>query len=208
MNAFAYARAQKPGVFPAILGIAWFYFVASGFHAQFPNFAKQAVGVDTNTLSLFMILFSLGIAAGGMLNHHLLKGTITTKFVPMAMLGAGLAGLDLCLAAGPAGESLLTLPQFLSTLSGWRILLDLLILALAGGLYVIPLRALVQNRAEAGTKARVLASSSLLEALLIFAASLIASVMLAAGFTVLHYFGAMALACLVAAFLFWKKGQL
>lgn len=207
-EAVTLARSQKPGVFPAILGVGWFYFVASGFHAQFPNFAKAEAGVDTHVLSLFMILFSLGIAAGGMLNHRILKGAITTKFVPFAMLGAGLAGLDLCLAAGPAGDTLLTLPQFLSEFSGWRILFDLFILALSGGLYVIPLRAIIQSRARDKEKARVVAASSLLEALLIFAASLIASLMLATGLSVLHFFGMISLACLAASFLFFRKGPL
>ncbi|MCD8497627.1 MAG: MFS transporter [Alphaproteobacteria bacterium] len=207
-HAFIYARSQKPGVFPAILGVSWFYFVASGFHAQFPNFAKAEAGVDTNVLSLFMILFSLGIAAGGMLNHRLLKGEISTKFVPFAMLSAGLAGIDLCMAAHPESETLITLPEFIATFSGWRILADLFILALAGGLYVIPLRALVQARAKEHEKARVVAANSMIDALLIFSSSLIATIMLAAGFSVLHYFTGIALACLAVAAFFFRKGHL
>lgn len=211
LHAFTHARSQGPGVFPAILGVSWFYFVASGFHAQFPNFAKQEAGVDTHVLSLFMILFSLGIAAGGMLNHRLLRGKISTKFVPFAMLAAGLAGLDLCMGAQfarPEGNTLTDLPDFLSTFAGWWILIDLFVLALAGGLYVIPLRAIVQHRAKPSQKARVVAANSMIDALLIFASSLMATLMLALGLSVLHYFALVSLGCLAAAFIFFRKGPL
>jgi acyl-[acyl-carrier-protein]-phospholipid O-acyltransferase/long-chain-fatty-acid--[acyl-carrier-protein] ligase len=209
-GAISTARRQTAGVLPALLGVSWFYFVASGFHAQFPNFAKQAVAADTDVLTLFMVVFSVGIGIGGMANNALLRAKIDSKFAPWGMLGAGLFGLDLCLAASGFGEAsqLATLSGFMSAFSGWRILLDLFGLAFSGGLYVIPLRALVQHRARQQEKARVVAANSMLDALFILLSSVLAMGMLAMGLSVLQYFTTLSLACLVAAALLFRKGSL
>ena len=51
-------------VFRSIIGISWFWFLGSVFLAQFPSFAKDALGGDEQVSTLFLVLFSVGVGAG------------------------------------------------------------------------------------------------------------------------------------------------
>lgn len=205
------AFSQKPGVAAAMIGVAWFYFVASAFHSQFPNFTGQVLKVDTAVLTLFMIVFSLGIGVGGMLNNRLLKGRVEAWFVPFAILGVGVFSLDLCLASmgfEHSGEMMMGLEAFMTSPAGLRILFDLLGLSLCGGLYVIPLRAIVQHRARAEEKARVVAAGSMIDSVMMLLSSVLAMVMFGFGFTLLHLFALIGLACLVVSVYFRMQRSL
>jgi hypothetical protein len=65
---------QNKPIVRSILGMSWFYFMGGMFLAQIPNYTKETLGADENVLIFFLTLFSLGIAAGGLINHRLLKG--------------------------------------------------------------------------------------------------------------------------------------
>src|SRR3546814_12427612 len=54
---------------------------------------------------------------------------------------------------------------FLGQAGHWRILADLLLVSMFGGLYIVPLYAIVQQRAEADYKARTIAANNVLNAL-------------------------------------------
>lgn len=206
-----HARSQKTGVLTAILGVSWFYFVAGGFHAQFPNFAKETLGVDTIVLTIFMVVFSLGIGIGGMMNNRLLQSQIDSKFVPWAMLGIAVFSLDLCFAAGnfnPNATELMGLSAFTSEFVGWRILADLFLLAFFGGLYVVPLRAIVQSRAGKKEKARVVASNAMIDALFLLGSSIVATGLLSVGLNILDMYYILAIACFGAAAFFYKRGRI
>lgn len=206
------AFTQKPGVLQGIAGVSWFYFVASAFHSQFPNFTKQALGVDTAVLTIFMVIFSFGIGLGGMVNNKILKGRIDTKFVPWAMVGIALFTADLCWVSwhfpkAPDG-SLMSLSVFVSDIGGVRILFDLFALSFCGGVYVIPLRALVQSRARGEEKARVMAAGSMGDSIMILLSSVLAIVFLSLGFGITELFFTIGLACALAALYFFRKRSL
>lgn len=205
------AFTQKPGVAAAMLGVAWFYFVASAFHSQFPNFTGQVLKVDTTVLTLFMIVFSVGIGLGGMLNNRLLQGRVEARFVPFAIVGVGIFSLDLCLATAwfeNPGEGMMSLEAFLASASGLRILFDLLGLSLCGGLYVIPLRAIVQHRARDEEKARVVAAGSMIDSVMMLLSSVLAMGMFGLDLTLLHLFFIIGLACLGTALYFFRQRSL
>lgn len=184
-----YAYTRPHGVFPAILGMSWFYFFGATIIAQFPNFTKQIVDANHFVLTLFMIVFSVGIAIGGLLNNRILHSKIEAKFVPWAALAIAVFSLDLYFASNsfaklPHGDELTRMREFISHFSGWRVLIDLLGISIAGGIYVVPLKSIVQHRTPADHRARLLAGSAMMDSLFILASSIIASVLLAAGYKV------------------------
>ena len=136
------------------------------FLAQFPNFTKQTLGVDHVTLSVFMAVFTLGIGFGGLLNNTLLKRQVCGRFVPAAALGITVFIGDLYAASTAferpaAGAELLSFPAFLeSSLQSWRILFDLLAVSVCGGLFVVPLNALMQDRTDPKVRARIESSTT------------------------------------------------
>src|SRR3546814_12093563 len=68
-------------------------------------------------------------------------------------------------AAAPALAEPLGALAFLGQAGHWRILADLLLVSMFGGLYIVPLYAIVQQRAEADYKARTIAANNVLNAL-------------------------------------------
>lgn len=190
---YAYWRPQ--GVFVAMLGVSWFYFVASTIHAQFPNFAKQSLGVDTDVLSFFMIIFSIGVAIGGLLNNFILRSRITPVLVPWSAFAIAFFCLDLYFASAgfkerylESGGALIGFLEFLALPVAWRLIADLFLLAVFGGLYVVPLRTIVQSRTPNDHIARVVAANSMLDSLFILSSSIVVTFLLSIGWSVRDVF--------------------
>src|SRR5690606_28153398 len=77
---------------------------------------------------------------------------------------------------------------FLESFAHWRLVLDLLAISISGGLYIVPLYAIVQNYAEPSYRSRAIAANNIMNALFMVISALGISVMLALGFTVPEVF--------------------
>ncbi|MBF0188455.1 MAG: acyl-[ACP]--phospholipid O-acyltransferase [Magnetococcales bacterium] len=183
---------EKKEVFRSILGISWFWLVGATFLAQFPTFAKEVVGGDAGVVTLFLTLFSLGIGIGSILCQKLLKGSISAQYVPFGALGMSLFIFDLQAAAqglNPLpGTTLLSVSTFLEQPLHWRIMVDLVMIAVNGGLFIVPLYAIMQERSDPDKRARVIAGNNVMNALFMVASALLTAVMLGQSFTVPEVF--------------------
>lgn len=176
---------DRPGVLPAILGISWFWLVGATFLAQFPNYAKDALGADETVVTLFLTLFSVGIGVGALFCNRLLKGRVSARFVPLGALGMAALSVDLFFATGtPGGGELLDAAAFLAEPANWRIVADLALIAAFGGLYIVPLYAIMQTRCDPARRSRVIAANNILNALFMVVGALAAAAMLGAGASV------------------------
>lgn len=189
------AFSQPRHIVRSILGIAWFYFLGGMFMAQLPNYTKEALYANEMVLTLFLTLFSVGVAVGGLLNNRLLKGRVEAVYVPLAILGVTVFSVDLYFASGAfaAGDTLISLSAFLYTLSGWRIMVDLFLIALCGGMFVVPLSAIVQHSTQEENRARILAGSAITNALFIVASTVLCGILIALGWEIREIFLALAL---------------
>lgn len=88
---------------------------------------------------------------------------------------------------------LLTVKQFLQQATHWRIVVDLLLIAICGGIYIVPLYAILQSRSEDSHKARIIASNNIMNALFMTVAALATMLMLKLKFTVPQIFLSIAL---------------
>ena len=200
---------QERAIRWAALGIAWFYFMGAMYLAQLPNFVQGVLRADAHTLSLFLVLFSVGIGAGGLFNQRLLGGAISARLAPYALAGISLFSLDLIWARQAlvvAEGDLIALDAFLQNPAHWRLMADTFLIALCGGLFVVPLHALLQHRAPADIRARLIAGGAILNALFMVGSSVFASVLLAKGLSVPQVFLAFALLnLLIAAAVFTRR---
>ena len=205
----AVRRAQS-SVFWAVMGIAWFYFFASVLHTQLPNYASTTLGVNTDVLTIFMVIFSMGIAVGGLLNNSLLKSAISSRFVPYAAFGIALFAIDLYFAASsfaPTGD-LATPREFFSSFAAWRVVFDLAALSICGGLYIVPLRAVIQGRAPKTQVTRIVAASGVFDASFMLVSSLLSAWLLASGVSVPQLFAIGAIATALVAVWALRTGVL
>jgi acyl-[acyl-carrier-protein]-phospholipid O-acyltransferase/long-chain-fatty-acid--[acyl-carrier-protein] ligase len=109
--------AQEAGPFRSMLGISWFWLAGATYLSQFPAYVRFILQAEEMVVTLFLTLFSVGIAFGSLLCNRLLAGRLSASCVPWGALGIGLFSIDLWLASPPpaaAGE-LTTLSAFLAT---------------------------------------------------------------------------------------------
>jgi MFS family permease len=195
-----FVRSNTDGVFTAMLGSAWFFFVGATFLAQFPNYTAIVLKVDNFTLTFFMTLFSIGIALGGLLNDKLLHSKVEATYVPYAVAAIALLSMDLFFAShGQVAAETRNLVEFLSAFSGWRIAFDLLAISVAGGLFAVPVKAIIQARTPFDHAARVLATSAQLDAIFVLFSAVLAIVLYTYGFTVPDLFIVIAAGSIVMA---------
>ena len=173
-------------VWLSILGGSWFWLVGAVFLSQIPSFAKETLGAGSGVVTLFLAAFSIGVGAGSMLCGRLMRGEVSARYVPVAALGMALFSLDLAVAsegARPAASGeLLGIVAFLSRFVGLRIFLDLTAIAVCGGVFVVPLYAMIQRRSEEAARARIIAAANIMNALFMTAAAGVTALVLAAGF--------------------------
>ncbi|MDA7946186.1 MAG: acyl-[ACP]--phospholipid O-acyltransferase [Hyphomicrobiaceae bacterium] len=176
-------------IFLSILGISWFWLVGATFLSQFPALAKDVLHGDETVVTLFLTVFSVGIALGSLLCNRLLEGAVTAKYVPFGALGITLFIIDLYFATngvsvGAQAASLAGATEFLVTPANYRILADLLGISICGGLFIVPLYAILQTEGEEKHRARTIAANNIVNALFIVAGALAASGLLMADLSV------------------------
>ncbi len=203
VNILRDARANR-SVFYSIMGISWFWFLGVTYMTQLPNYVRYELGADEQVYVLLLALFSLGIGAGSFLCERLSGRIVELGLVPLGAFGLSLFGIDIYFTGGFAiATDLIGPAAFIA--QGWslRVCLDVFMLGVSGGVYIVPLYALVQQRSAVARRARVIAANNLLNALFMVAASLYALFALSAGVSIPLLFLILALMNVaVAAFIF------
>ncbi len=150
-----------------LLGISWFWFLGIAYLAQFPNYAKGVLGANNEVVTLFLTLFSVGIGIGSILCARLQRGEVSLRLVPVGAMGLMLFGLDFWLGgrAPVTADGFMGALAFLAAPAHWRIVIDLAVIAAAGGFYCVPLYAVMQARSEPEQRARVIAANNVMNAL-------------------------------------------
>jgi acyl-[acyl-carrier-protein]-phospholipid O-acyltransferase/long-chain-fatty-acid--[acyl-carrier-protein] ligase len=188
--------AGQRDVFLCILGISWFWLVGATFLAQFPTFTKDFLGASERVLTILITTFSIGIAVGSLLCNRLLKGEVHATFVPLGALGMTIFTVELFFATNTPhpgiGGELLTPSVFLSTFAGWRVVVDLFLVAVSGGIYIVPLYAILQQRSDEKHRARNIASNNVMNALFMVISAVGTVAMLKMGFSIPQVFLTMA----------------
>ncbi|HSV54048.1 MAG TPA: MFS transporter [Burkholderiaceae bacterium] len=188
-------------VFRSLLGISWMWFFGAVFLSQFPSFAKEVLHGNEQVASLLLVVFSVGIGTGSLLCEVLSRRHVEIGLVPLGAIGMSVFAIDLYFASrGLPASATMGLSQFIAIAGHWRVMADLALLSLFAGLYSVPMYALIQMRAQPTHRARIIAANNILNALFMIASSLIAGVLLKAGFTIPQMFLVVGLANAVVAF--------
>lgn len=190
-------------VFRSLLGISWMWFFGAAFLSQFPSFAKDVLHGNEQVASLLLIVFSLGVGIGSLLCETLSRRHVEIGLVPLGAIGMSIFALDLYFASrglSTASTTTMGVGAFMAVPAHWRVLADLFMLSLSAGVFSVPMYALIQLRAPASHRARIIAANNILNALFMIASSLIVGALLSAGVSIPEVFGLIALANLVVGF--------
>ncbi|GGB84919.1 MFS transporter [Pseudoduganella buxea] len=200
--------AGNRSVFLSMLGNSWFWFYGAMMLAQFPVYAMTYLRGDHSVFVLLLTVFSLGIGVGSLLCERLSGHKVEIGLVPFGSIGLSLFGIDLYFASlgygGGAGVTA-TVDAFgmLAQPGSWRIVFDVVMIGVFGGLFIVPLFALIQLRCDPRHLSRTIAGMNILNALFMVAAAGVAIVLLGQGFTIPELFLATAIMnAIVAIYIF------
>ena len=183
-----YSRQNRP-VFLSLLGNSWFWFYGAIILAQFPVYAKNYLHGDHGVFVLLLTVFSLGIGAGSLLCERLSGHKIEIGLVPFGSIGLSVFGTDLFLASlGYTNTLTVDAAGFLSQHGSLRILFDCVMIGVFGGLYIVPLFALIQTRCDPTHLSRTIAGMNILNSLFMVVAALVALVLLRIGVSIPQLF--------------------
>ena len=185
----SYVLPQKT-VFRAILGISWFWFLGAVFLAQFPTFSKDILGGNEEVSTLFLVVFSVGVGFGSTLCNKLLKGNVSGRLVPAACIGISLATCVLyffSIAADKSG-SLIGVSEFLRQPTSWGVMGGLFMLAACGGIFSVPMYAIMQAHSSDGHRARVVACLNVADSFGMVMSAVFVAVMLIMHISIINIF--------------------
>ncbi len=180
---------QSRTVFLSVIGISWFWFFGATYLAQFPNYTREVLHGNEQVVTLLLALFSVGIGLGSLLCERLSGRMVELGLVPFGSIGLTAFGIDIFFAApfaapGAVAEELVGAMQFLQTPGSWRVSVDIILIGMFGGFYVVPLYALVQQRSKASHRSRIIAGNNVLNALFMLISAVMAIAALAAGLSI------------------------
>jgi acyl-[acyl-carrier-protein]-phospholipid O-acyltransferase/long-chain-fatty-acid--[acyl-carrier-protein] ligase len=189
------------GTWLSILGISWFFAIGAIIVSQFLSLVKDDLGGREEVVTLFLIIFSVAIAVGSMVVNRLLKGEVSARYVPVSALVMAAAMIDLWLAT--SGFVVVTpnanVVEFAATPGSTRLMIDLTVMAFAGGMFIVPLYAILQTASAPEDRSRVIAANNIVNAAVMVGVVVIAGVLLAIGFSIAGIIAVMGFSTLVVA---------
>src|SRR6185295_4369703 len=163
------AASIRP-IWLSVLGLAWFWVVGTTLLTELPSFVRDVLHGSGDVMTLLMTIFAVGVGLGSIVCARLLKGEVSPRHVPFAALGVSLFCWDFAFSSTAAGQ-LADINAVLSSVQGWRMLIDLLLLSACGGAFSVPLYAIVQHYSPAQSRARIIAGNNVVNSVFMVAAS-------------------------------------
>lgn len=171
-----------PLLFFIILGNSWFWFYGATFLTQVPEFSKVILHSDESVVIFLLTLFSVGTALGSLLCKTLTKNQISLKLLPIGILGLSVFAIDLFLALNAihisTTDGSLNISQLLDKDGTTRVFVDLFLLGLSGGVYIVPLYAFMQAYAPISHRSRIVGANNIFNAIFMVGSAIFSIVIL------------------------------
>jgi acyl-[acyl-carrier-protein]-phospholipid O-acyltransferase/long-chain-fatty-acid--[acyl-carrier-protein] ligase len=197
---------REPVLRQATIGISWFFALGAVLTQQFVPLVAS-LGATPAVAAYMLALFSVGVAVGSLLAGRVMRGRVTARTVfpaalAIAVLTADIARTIAGLRPVPGGG--IGIARFVAMPGATHLSLDLVALAIAAGLYVVPLYALLQTEPEPTARARAVAANNVANAAMMVLVTILSLVVLRAGLGLPGLFAVLSVAGLAAAAAAWR----
>lgn len=194
-----------PRLYLAILSISFFWTIGAVLFIQFPPLVKNILHADKSVASLFLAIFSIGIAIGSVAVNRLLKGQVSARYSPASVIVMGLFVVAFYLVCrnwehDPSGV-MYGIDGFLGHADVIPLLASLLGIAISGGMFVVPLYAFLTTTVPKDQTARTVAANNIVNSGAMVGGSLLAMGLGFAGVGVVDQLLMSAAMCLISAWL-------
>ena len=167
---------EKVAIFNSVLAVSWFWFFGAGVLSVLPIYVREFLNADENVVTIFLAMFTVGIGIGSFLCEKMSYKRVEIGLVPIGSIGMTLFLIDLFLVGSPWSSletGSLTANAFLNSPQSWRLLFDFMMMSIFGGLYIVPLYTLIQDRSDDETRSRVIAGNNIVNAIFMVASSIL-----------------------------------
>jgi MFS family permease len=200
------ATMHIPRLFLAIVSISFFWTIGAVLFIQFPPLVKNVLSADREVASLFLAVFSVGVAIGSVAVNRLLRGQVSARYSAPSVIAMGVFVLAFYHFSvnWPDAHRLEEVGEFLRNPHVVPLLLSLLGIAVSGGMFVVPLYAFLTTTVRKAEAARTVAANNIVNS-----GAMVVGSLLAIGLTVLGFGSAeqlllAAAMCVVSAWLAWR----
>ncbi|MDC8755827.1 MFS transporter [Erythrobacter sp. sf7] len=165
----------------SVLAISYFWAIAAILSVQFIPLAKNVLLADKQVAAVMLVAFSAGIAIGSVSINALLKGDISARYSAPSVIALGGLLITFYLLCRmwdltPQGE-LFTVTEFLSQPLALVLTANLLLIAIAGGMFVVPLYAFLTTRVEKSEASRSVAANNFISSVFMVVGAGVAGVL-------------------------------
>src|SRR5688572_27254036 len=192
----------------AIVAISFFWTIGAVLFIQFPPLVKNVLTAAPPVASLFLAVFSVGVAIGSVLVNRLLKGEVSARYATPSVLAMGLFVVAFYLVSrswiGAADGTYYDIASFFGHDGARLMVASLLGIAIAGGMFVVPLYAFLTTTVPKAQAARTVAANNIVNSGAMVAGSLIAAALTYAGVGTADQLLLAAAMCLISAWLAWR----
>ena len=190
-------------VYLAIMAISFFWTIGAVLFIQFPPLAKNVLYASKEVASLFLVIFSVGIAIGSISINALLRGTVSARYAPVSVIAMGACVALFFLVCRvwtvDPTDGLLDVGDFVAHPFALPLLLALLLIAIFGGMFVVPLYAFLTTFVDKSQTARTIAANNIVNSGAMVLGSLIAVGLSAASVAIIDQLLLVAVMCLGSA---------
>lgn len=170
-------------VFRAIIGATWFWILGAFFMTEMFPLCSKVLNTEKEVVTMFLVLFSFGVGVGSIFCNKLLKGEVSVVYVPISAIGLSVCAFAIYLLSitFPQYENSISLVEFLLIPQGFLMSVFLFLFAFMGGMYVVPLNALIQKKAPKKYVATVIAGNNIINSLGMVGISVLAILLISIG---------------------------
>ncbi|MCY9801991.1 MFS transporter [Vibrio scophthalmi] len=165
-------------IFQSIMAISWFWFLGAAYLTQFPNFTKIYLNGSESAVSFLLALFSVGIAFGSLACDKLSNHRIEIGIVPLGSLGITIFGWLMASSVPASLPAFDNFSAFIAYQPLWPVFAYLLLLGASGGVFIVPLYAMMQKRAKVTERAQVVAALNIYNSLFMVGSAILGIVCL------------------------------
>ncbi len=191
-------------VFLAIVAISFFWTIGAIIFIQFPPLVKNVLHAEKNVASLFLAIFSIGIAIGSVVINSLLRGRVSARYSPASVVAMGGFVVAFYFVAKnwqDTGGQMHSLWAFAAHPGALTLIGTLLGIAISGGMFVVPLYAFLTTKVPSNETARTVGANGVANAMCMVTGSAIALGLTHIGVAAVEQFLLAAAMCGVSAWL-------
>jgi 1-acyl-sn-glycerol-3-phosphate acyltransferase len=204
-------KQQVPSVKMSVIAVSWFWFLGAIYLTQLPQLVKSEMGYSEDVVTLFLVVFSIGIGLGSMLCERISKDYIEVGLVAFGSFGITFFGAlffyeftTFDSMALMKDGNLLSLADYNEDPRSIFLCIYLFAIGLFGGFYTVPLYAIIQTRSVKEHMSRIIAANNIFNSLFMVVSAIMAVVLLK-WLSIAQLFLVLSLANWIVAFYIYKK---